>query len=61
MSFFGIASPHRGDSNKYTKLMKYKKKNAQKYPLLMLYMGPIKFIRNSKLDFTTKSLVILSL
>ena len=41
--------PHRGDSNKYTKRMIYKR-TIKKYPLL-------KFLYNSKFDFTAKSLV----
>ena len=52
-----LESPRRGDSNKYTKRIIYKKKSVQKYQLLMLYMGLIKFLYNSEFDFTAKSLV----
>ena len=34
-----LESPRRGDANKYSKRMIYKK-NAQKYPLSMLWTGP---------------------
>ena len=51
-----LESPRRGDSNKYTKRMIHKK-TVQKDPLLMLKMGPIKFLYNSKFDTTAKSLV----
>ena len=51
-----LESPRRGDSNKYTKRMFYKK-SVQKYPLPMLQMGPIKVLYNCKFDFTAKYLV----
>ena len=37
--------------------MIYNRKTIQNYPLLVLKMGPIKFVYNSKFEFTAKSLV----
>ena len=47
-----LESPRRGDSNKNTNHLIYKR-TVQKYPLLVL----IKFLYDSEFDFTAKSLV----
>ena len=54
-----LESPRRGNSNKHTNvyLKKKKKKTCLKYPSLVLKIGPIKFLYNSKFDFTANSLV----
>ena len=40
------------DSNRYKKCMLYNRKTVQTYPLLMPLMGSVKFLYNSKFDFT---------
>ena len=54
-----LESPCRGDSNKYTKRMIYKRKKCSKVFITDALDGtyPIKFLYNSKFDFTAKSLV----
>ena len=51
-----LESPRRGDSNKYTKRMIYKKKTVQKYCYLCFGRVHFKFLYNSKFDYTAKSL-----
>ena len=50
-----LESPHRGDSNKYSKRMIYNKKKCSKVAVICALDG--KFLYNSKIDFTAKSLV----
>ena len=50
-----LESPPRGSSN--TKRIIYKKKKCSKVSLTDALDGPIKFLYNSKFDFTAKSLV----
>ena len=64
MLFFGknirfgylLESPHRGDSNKCTKRMIYKR-TVQNVHYSCFRLVHIKFHYNSKFDFTAKSLV----
>ena len=51
-----LESPRRGDSNKYTKRMIYKK-NFKIIRYSCFRRVHIKFLYNSKFDFTAKSLV----
>ena len=54
-----LESPRRGDSNKYTKRMIYKK--CSKVSVTDVLDGSYQVVYNSKFDFTAKSLVTLSL
>ena len=51
-----LESPRRGDSNKYTKRMIYKR-TIKNIRYLCFRRVHIKFLYNSKFDFTAKSLV----
>ena len=52
-----LESPRRGDSNKYTKRMIYKRKTKKKIRYSCFIRFHIKFLYNSKFDFTAQSLI----